>query len=400
MPRNRVRITSLIVWILATLVTVTCLVTPFLSGPHSIGSTASDITANLIFLAVAPVYAITAAVVVSRVPRHPVGWLMLTVGVGVAVGVGLEAVVPTSLLDLSAPPQNPGPWFLIFVMFVNVAWAFFVLPIVHLLLTFPTGRLLSVRWRALAVLEVLTLGYLVFLTVFSGEVGPVDGEWTIANPIGFLGEDAFNGSLFAAALAVLALGGLGALVLRFIRSTGVERQQMKLLLLGTAGFAFAYVISWFEPESNGNAVFNILFGLSLIGIGLSIALAILRYRLYEIDRVISRTVGYVLVVGALGLIYAAGTVWLPSLFFGSQAPPVFVAGSTLAVAALFNPLRRRVQRVVDRRFNRSRYDAERVIAQFTDSLRQAIDSDELLDGWLGIASKTMQPRAIGVWMRS
>jgi hypothetical protein len=134
-----------------------------------------------------------------------------------------------------------------------------------------------------------------------------------------------------------------------------------------------------------------------VGVPVSIAVAITRYRLYEIDRIVSRTVTYTLVIALLVVVYLAGisvlTIVLPS------DSPLAVAGSTLAAAALFNPVRKRVQAWVDRRFNRSRYDTQQIMDGFTDSLRDEVDGGEMVRGWLGVVSQTMQPSFAGVWVR-
>ena len=127
------------------------------------------------------------------------------------------------------------------------------------------------------------------------------------------------------------------------------------------------------------------------------ALAILRYRLYEIDRIISRTVSYALVVGILGAAYLGALTWLSSLL--PDRSQLVVAGATLGVAFLFNPVRTRIQAWVDRRFNRSRYDAQKVMDRFAGSLRDQVDSDQVMDGWVGVVTETMQPASVGVWLR-
>ncbi|MGH8947860.1 MAG: hypothetical protein ACRDXF_03290, partial [Acidimicrobiia bacterium] len=144
-----------------------------------------------------------------------------------------------------------------------------------------------------------------------------------------------------------------------------------------------------------DSLLNIVFSLFVGG---AVTLAILRYRLFEIDRLISRTVTYAVVAGALALVYGVGAIWLPSRIVGEQTP-LFVAGSTLAVAALFNPLRRRVMRWVDRRFNRSSYDLEQITDRFAARLRDQVDADRLADDWAKVVTGTLQPSAVGVWVR-
>jgi hypothetical protein len=142
------------------------------------------------------------------------------------------------------------------------------------------------------------------------------------------------------------------------------------------------------------SVFNFVFSLLVAG---AVTLAVLRYRLYEIDRLISRTVTYTVLAVVLAIVYGFGAVWLPSRVVGEQTP-LFVAGSTLAVAALFNPLRRRVMRWVDRRFNRSSYDAEQIADAFAVRLRDEVDPERLADEWATTVVRALQPSSIGVWL--
>jgi Kef-type K+ transport system membrane component KefB len=140
---------------------------------------------------------------------------------------------------------------------------------------------------------------------------------------------------------------------------------------------------------------NILFAMALTAVWVSIAVAVLKYRLYDIDRIISRTLAYAVVIGVLAAIYVGLVTAIGSQFEGSLS----VAASTLAVAALFNPLRRRVQGWVDRHFNRSAYDTGQVMDEFAGSLRDEVDADSVVEGWVEVVEETMQPSAVGVWVR-
>jgi hypothetical protein len=193
--------------------------------------------------------------------------------------------------------------------------------------------------------------------------------------------------------------GLGAaavlsLFLRRRRSTGTERQQYRWLLLGASLFVGISASGQILPEGSA---FELLWLLGGSAIPICIGVAVVRYRLFEIGRVISRTVGYVMVVGVLGLVFL-GVVTLLTWVSPAESQ-LAVAGSTLVVAALFNPLRKRLQGWVDRRFNRSKYDAEQVMEQFAGSLQDRVDEDDLVHGWVGVVSETMQPAAAAVWVR-
>jgi hypothetical protein len=190
-----------------------------------------------------------------------------------------------------------------------------------------------------------------------------------------------------------------SLVVRYVRARGVERLQVKWF-----AFAVVFVIALLvAQETIGNAVGipeavgSYVFGLAVLTMPVAVSVSVLKYRLYEIDRIVSRTVSYAVVVGVLGLVFLGVVTVLTSLLPAES--DLAVAGSTLAVAALFNPVRRRVQRWVDRRFNRSRYDAQKVMDGFAGSLRDRVDPDGVVQGWVGVVSETMQPSTVAVWVR-
>jgi hypothetical protein len=184
-----------------------------------------------------------------------------------------------------------------------------------------------------------------------------------------------------------------SVIARFRNAGFVERQQIKWLLAATCVFAVAYIVG---AISDDEWVWWVV-SLAMAAIPLAILLAVLRYRLYEIDRLISRTVAYVIVIALLGAVYLGGFAAMTS--FLPAESPLAVAGSTLAVAALFNPVRRRVQEWVDRRFNRSRYDARQVMDRFAGSLQGQVESEGLVDGWVSVVSETMEPASVAVWVR-
>jgi len=200
------------------------------------------------------------------------------------------------------------------------------------------------------------------------------------------------GLLMTAAVAIVSLG------VRMRRAGSQERLQIKAVFLAlgavvAATTVDALLLEVFDITLPGYWIVELLMWLA---IPVSIFLAINRFRLYEIDRLISRTVSYAVVVALL-----LGTVAAVAAVVGTRfSDPLVVAGTTLAVAALFSPLRRRVQSVVDRRFNRSRYDAERVMSQFIGSLRDGVDLENIAGSWRAVVGETMQPSSVGVWIRS
>jgi hypothetical protein len=269
------------------------------------------------------------------------------------------------------------------------------LGIIWLILVFPGGRL---EGR----LEKLVGGFLAgfsVLAIFSFLVsttsmeGPTGQSSPLATPVfddtfvsWLVSEDGFSIVLVLALLAVFSLAR------RWVSSSGVERHQYRWLLFGTMLFVAILAISQVVPEWYGD---DVLWTLACSAIPICVGIAVTRYRLYEIDRIISRTVSYALVVAVL-----VGAVAALAALIGAQfQEPWVVAATTLGVAALFTPLRRRSQTWVDRRFNRSHYDAERVMDGFAASLRSQVIPDEVTGDWLAVVNETMQPASAGVWVR-
>lgn len=179
-----------------------------------------------------------------------------------------------------------------------------------------------------------------------------------------------------------------------VGARAAERLQFRWLLFGGAVFVLVSTFGQFLPENSRAELIWLVGGWA---IPISIGVAVIRYRLYEIDRIISRTIGYTLVAGSLTLVWVV-TVTVLTLVLPSESP-LAVAASTLAVAALFNPLRKQTQRLVDRRFNRSHYDAESLMEQFAGSLRGSTDSSGVVDGLVSVVAKTMQPTSVAVWVK-
>ena len=362
-------------------------------GPNGL---ASGISWSLVLVT----FTVAGALIVSRQPGNVIGWLLMIPG----VTSPLEALTSTWLEGIQPPPDSVTPLIWLALWFASWSWVLLIFPVFHLMLTFPTGRLQSPRWRWVAGLEgAMLVSFLVLVGLSETMELSVDDVvvWTVPNPIGFLDDHFWDnqfGPVWGILLLVLTLGCVAAMVQRFRKAAPVEREQMKWLMLAVGFFGVVYGTLAVINGEGPLGLVDVLFALSLASIPVAIAIAVLRYRLYDIDRLLSRTVSYTVVVGLLAALFFGTISVLTSLL---PAPSdVTVAASTLAVFALFNPLRKRVQNTVDRRFNRSRYDSQRVMDHFADTLRDQVDADQVVDGWVGVVSKTMQPVSVGVWLRS
>ena len=333
------------------------------------------------------------ALVASRRPSHPVGWLLLGVGLAVAVSVLIEPYVKYGLVVRpgSLPAARQLVPFVYSTWFVGLACAGFVL-----LLT-PTGSLPSPRWRWWA--RVAAAAPVLVVLGFAVQPDPLAPDY-FGNP---LAVPALAPGLLVAAVAgiVVVVAGLlvgaGSLVLRFRRARGVERLQLRWLALAAACArcccwpawpprSWAGTRSCWRPWRSASALLPLATGA-----------AILRYRLYDLDRIISRTLAYGLLTVLLGLGYAAVVLGLGRLL--PEGSSLVVAAATLAVAAVFQPLRRRLQGAVDRRFNRRRHDAARIIEGFSARLRDQVDLDTLTAELLAVVDQTMQPTQASLWLR-
>lgn len=324
-----------------------------------------------------------------RVRGNVVGWLLISV----AFFLG-----STALGDSYARSDLPGAVWAAWL--ASLLWLPALISLVVLVpLFFPDGRLPGPGWRW--VKWTAGAGGLAFW-VGNAFTGVLLDDYGFSNPTRLeLSERLIEVVQAAGFLLILSsfVAGIAASIVRFRRSEGGSRQQMKWFAMSAVLLIPAVVVNGWAYENGRQGVGAAAMIAGGLAVSLAIGIAITHYRLYEIDRIISRTVSYALVGGLLALVFAAGVIWVPNVVPGLEDSPLAVAASTLAVAGLFNPLRRRVQHLVDRRFNRSRYDAEQVIEGFARSLRDQIDGEGLVSGWVGVVSETMQPASTSVWVR-
>jgi hypothetical protein len=326
----------------------------------------------------------------GRRPGNPVGWLLLGWGMVMASSAFVGAYVERGLVR--DPGSLPGPGWAAWAEAVVWHPAFGLLA--FLLLLFPHGRLPSRRWRPFAWFTVavyLTLSLSAALSPGSVELYYPEATPPVRLPVGPVADLVF-GVLLPAQLLLLAVA-LVSLVLRLRRATGEERQQVKW---------FAYtVVTVVVLFVAGIVVFGAGYLFPLFGlIPVSVAVAVFKYRLYDIDRLINRTLVYGLLTALLIGVYAALVFLLGRLLDPATGDSALaVAAATLAVAALFQPARRRLQGLVDRRFNRRRYDAARTVEVFSGRLRDQVDLDTLSAELLTVVDRTVQPASASLWLR-
>jgi hypothetical protein len=341
-------------------------------------------------------------VVAWRRPRNPLGWVILAVAglAALSEDAGFYSVADYRLRH----GELPLGWLALLAQ-VGGRLELVLFGLVFLL--FPDGRPPSSRWRWLSWVYV-TVGMVWTAGALGLTVAAITGHHVRVDSTGNLvvlyhaaGAPAWWTGVSAAFFPLLVICWLLSLVgqlLGYRRSSWERRQQLKWLMSGSAIAGVSILIAWLLSGSGSGAVQD-LGDIAIAGalaIPLSMGVAILKYRLLDIDRIISRTLAYAIVTGLLVGVYA-GLVLLATQVITIKSP-VAVAVSTLAVAALFTPLRRRVQRVVDRRFNRARYDAEQIVAAFAARLNEAVDLDAVVDDLAGAVQQALEPACISVWV--
>jgi uncharacterized membrane protein len=343
------------------------------------------------------------AIIAPRLPpRNPIGWLFCTVGLFAAIRVFCAEYAIATLL------AEPGSWPSVLLGGEALAWVSSWVWVVHfgpfifLALLFPNGRLPSPGWRPFAWLVALVItGGTVAVALFpetAARVTPVN------SPLGIeVGANVFNP--VEALVYALALTAAASLVVRLIRSRGIERQQVEwfayAIVLLAVSTTLAFVVSEALDAEWLGWISSILVIVSIVALPIAMSIAILRYRLYQIDRLINRTLVYGSLTAILALVYTCAIVVLQrilNLFTGQESTLTIVA-STLLIAALFTPLRHRIQSFIDRRFYRNKYDARKTLEVFSERLRNETNLDALHDDLVDVVKETMQPAHVTLWLR-
>lgn len=354
-------------------------------------------------------FAVMGALIVSQRPDNRIGWLLTAIGASSALVGALSSYVLASVWFTGStwPATIWVAWLGSWLVVVPA-----VLILVFLPLTYPTGRLPSPAWRPVPWLTVL----LAALFVIGSVIGPdplVAGEGIVADgaPVGpsptrhdgayAVGSAVGVGAFFAFLCVVVA--SIWSLRLRYQRADGIDRLQIKWLLFGVLPVVGAVAVFVVAPPVIGDSelAFDATITVALWAFPVAVGGAVLRHRLFDIDRLVSRTLAYALLTVLLTAVYSTVVLVLGLLFGEMRAgvPRWVVAAATLAVAALFQPARRRIQRTVDRRFNRRRYDATKVIAAFGTRLRDELDRDALMVDLLEVIDQVVQPAVTSLWLR-
>ena len=335
-------------------------------------------------------------VLAARRPRNPIGWMLLAFYLLAQNPAGDYAIIDYRLHHGDLPLGSVA-------VVVLASWPVWLVLIANLLWVFPDGRLPQGRWRRVAVILVAA-GVLLAVAATAGGAAAVAGHTVRVNASGNLVDNTSGAAGLAqgaVAFGVLAslLVWLAVQVPRYRRSAGERRQQFKWLYTGATIFVVS-VISAVQVSGGSSAldqaVNNGIVPAGFAVLPVCVGVAVLKYRLYEIDRIISRVISYAIITVVLAGVFA-GLVLLASVALPLKGS-VAVAAATLVAAALFNPLRGRVQRAVDRRFNRARYNADLTVAAFASRLKDAVDLDSVGEDLTAVVQKALEPARISVWM--
>jgi hypothetical protein len=342
-------------------------------------------------------FSVVGAMIASRQPRNAIGWLFCGIGLVVSLNSLSGSYAEYRLAGGSAPGSlaETAAWY------ASWSWTLWLyVPTTFLLLLFPHGRLPSPRWRPVG--WCAALGIISFVAGSALQPDPLEEFPRITNPYGVDSPILVAVTIAGAILATASMvASAVSLIVRMRRAGRVERQQIKWLAYGGAlavGAVFvSSVISTIWSEDLGISLIII----SLLGVPIFTGVAIARYRLYDIDLLINRTLVYGSLTAMLVALYLGGVVELQRLLSPvvGDSNGLATVASTLAIAALFNPLRRRVQAFVDRRFYRRKYDAAKTLEAFNSRLRNETDLDALSNDLVGVASATMQPAHVSLWLR-
>ena len=341
------------------------------------------------------------ALIVSLQPQNTIGWLLMVPG----LGVQLDPFIRSQIAGVTSLPAHPSIFFWLAVYLSNTTWLFAIFPVFFIALLFPNGRPLTPRWRWAVAYAIGLFVFFFSIAVFNKTLAPDAStygvNWSIPNPLGFLDVSDTFFTIWLIGVVILTLLCVASIILRYRRASGVQRKQINWLLYAISLFGASY-IPYLLFQAWGQNFWSVFVDLFFITIPVAIGIAILRYRLWDIDLIIRKTLQYALLTGLLALTYFGGIILLQAILeplTGSTNSPVITVITTLGIAALFNPLRNRIQDFIDRRFYRKKYDAEKALAQFAAIARDEVDMEKLTGALLDVVGETMQPEHISLRIR-
>ncbi len=350
------------------------------------------------------VFGVVGALIVAHQPRNTIGWLLMMIALAWTLGE-----IPASYLPyaLAASPE-PSAALLVMLWFVGWSWWLLIGPLLLVLVLFPTGRPPSPRWRWVIVAVAALFSTFLLVVTFAETIEAPEYHVRFPNPIGMIPDRVlifFFNVPWTIMLLTTAAFCVAAVVVRYRCAAAQERAQLKWFLYACTVFLMIYALTAVLVNIATDTTFDswgaIVFDLALLTIPGSIGIAVLRYRLYDIDVIIRRTLVYGTLTAILALIYIGSIVILQRFLrplVGSDSELATVA-STLTIAALFQPLRRRMQQLIDRRFYRRKYDAAKTVQVFSARLRDETNLEALTTDMLGVVQETLQPQHLSVWLR-
>jgi len=353
------------------------------------------VASDLLISPVGAAFAVVGALVASHHPRNAIGWILL----GVALSCGLANVAGAFVEYRMRNEADTDVLAGAAAVYFELIWLFFVIvPATFLLLLFPNGRLLSRRWRPIAWCAGAGITGMLIFNSATPDLLPESA--TVQNPFGIdspLIAPLLNLSMLTMWVGII--GSVASVVVRFRRAGRVQRQQIKWLAAAGVALAVITPIDVLLERALGGGAF-VATTIGVLGLPVAVGIAILRHRLYDIDIVINRALVYGALTATLAGVYL-GSVLLLQLLLAplTASSKLAIVVSTLAVAGLFQPARRRIQAIVDRRFYRSKYDAARTLERFGAQLRAEVDLDALGDDLRAVVAETMQPAHVSLWLR-
>ncbi len=375
------------------------------TSPSAVLLGVPQIVAVVALAALVMAFSTVGALIVARRPANGVGWILCAAGLSIGFTTLASGYAVLSLAASSGlPAMEWAAWFAYWIWIPGVGPA-----MTFGLLLFPDGRLPSRRWRVVGLLAVIALATLAFGSAFTP--GPLSDYPEVNNPLGLaplegsvLEDGGVGWVLLSASVVISAV----SLVVRYRGATGEERQQIKWLVFAGALVAVGWAASGVAQDaasgSGALGALSLLLGItSLLSIPAAVGIAILRHSLYDIDLVINRALVYGALTASLALLYFGGVTAtqavVRTLTDQEQQPQLAIVASTLVIAALFNPLRRRIQTYIDRRFYRRKYDARKTLEAFSSKLREETNLNALSADLVGAVRETMQPAHVSLWLR-